>query len=77
MAKEKKISPSQLALAWVFTQGEEVVPLVGTTKRTHLEENAKAADITLSEEDLARLDEIAPKGVAVGDRYEDMSTIDF
>lgn len=77
MAKEKGVSPSQLALAWVFAQGEEVIPLVGTTKRTHLEENAKAVDITLNEEDLARLDEIAPKGVARGDRYGDMSTIDY
>lgn len=76
MADEKGISPSQLALAWVFAQGEDVIPLVGTTKRTHLEENARAAEIALSEEDLAGLDEIAPKGVAWGDRYGDMSTID-
>jgi aryl-alcohol dehydrogenase-like predicted oxidoreductase len=76
MADEKGISPSQLALAWVFAQGEDVIPLVGTTKRSHLEENARAAEIALSEEDLAGLEEIAPKGVAWGDRYGDMSTID-
>jgi aryl-alcohol dehydrogenase-like predicted oxidoreductase len=76
LAAEKVIAPSQLVLAWLFARGEDICPLVGTTKRAHLEENAKAAEINLTPEDIALLDEIAPKGVAAGDRYRDMSTID-
>ncbi len=76
MAAEKGITPSLLALAWLFAQGEDICPLVGTTKRAHLEENARAAEIALSNYDLARLEEIAPKGAAMGERYSDMSTID-
>ena len=76
LAADKAISPSQLVLAWLFAQGEEICPLAGTTKRAHLEENARAAEISLTQEDIAQLDEIAPKGVAAGDRYRDMSTID-
>jgi aryl-alcohol dehydrogenase-like predicted oxidoreductase len=78
IAKEKDATPSQLALAWVLAQGNDVVPIPGTTKRKHLEENVGAAEIFLSVDELARLDEIAPKGVAAGARYpeENMRTVD-
>jgi aryl-alcohol dehydrogenase-like predicted oxidoreductase len=69
LAREKRCTPSQLALAWVLAQGEDVAPIPGTTKRKHLEENVGALGVRLSREDLARIDEVAPKGVAAGDRY--------
>jgi aryl-alcohol dehydrogenase-like predicted oxidoreductase len=68
-------APSQLALAWLLYQGEDVVPIPGTKRRKYLEENAAAAEIELTDEDLARIDEAAPKGVAAGDRYPDMSIV--
>jgi len=76
MAREKHVAPGQLALAWVMHQGDDIVPIPGTKRVKYLEENAAAAAIELSEEDLRRLDEIAPPGVAAGDRYADMSPID-
>jgi aryl-alcohol dehydrogenase-like predicted oxidoreductase len=76
IADEKGVKPGQLALAWVLAQGEDVVPIPGTKRVRYLEENAAAADISLSDEDLRRLEEIAPPGAAVGDRYADMSSID-
>ncbi len=69
MAEEKGVTASQLALAWVLAQGEDIVPIPGTKRRKYLEENAAASEIELTAEDLARLDEIAPKGVAAGMRY--------
>jgi aryl-alcohol dehydrogenase-like predicted oxidoreductase len=69
LAKAKGCTPSQLALAWVMAQGRDIVPIPGTKKRTRLEENAGAASVTLTKEDLAKIDEIAPKGVAAGTRY--------
>ena len=75
MAADKGVTPAQLALAWVLAQGDDLAPIPGTTTRTHLEENAEAAEITLSQEELNRLDEIAPQGAAAGDRYEDMSSV--
>jgi aryl-alcohol dehydrogenase-like predicted oxidoreductase len=75
IADEKGIAPSQLALAWLLYQGEDVVPIPGTKRRKYLEENAAAAAIELTDEYLARIDEAAPKGVAAGDRYPDMSSI--
>lgn len=77
IAEQKDATPSQLALAWVLAQGNDVVPIPGTTKRKHLEENVAAAEIFLSVDELARLDEIAPKGVAAGARYpeENMRTV--
>jgi aryl-alcohol dehydrogenase-like predicted oxidoreductase len=71
LAAEKGATPGQLALAWVLAQGEDVVPIPGTKRRTYLEENVAAADVQLAAEDLARLDEIAPPGVAAGSRYVD------
>jgi aryl-alcohol dehydrogenase-like predicted oxidoreductase len=75
IAKGKGVSPGQLALAWVLHQGEDIVPIPGTKRRSHLEENAAAADITLTQEELDRIDEASPSGSAAGDRYPDMSTV--
>ncbi len=69
MAKEKGCTPAQLALAWVMAQDEDIVPIPGTKRRKYLEENAGALDVTLSEDDLRQIDEVAPKGVAAGTRY--------
>jgi aryl-alcohol dehydrogenase-like predicted oxidoreductase len=75
IADEKGVAPSQLALAWLLNEGEDVVPIPGTKRRKYLEENAAAAEIELTDEDLGRIDEAAPKGVAAGDRYPDMSSV--
>ncbi len=69
LAREKKATPSQLALAWVLSRGKDVVPIPGTKRRKYLEENAAALQIRLSPEDLRRIDQVAPRGVAAGDRY--------
>ena len=69
IAAEKGITASQLALAWVLAQGDDIVPIPGTKRRSYLEENIAAADVTLTPEELRRIDEVAPKGVASGDRY--------
>jgi aryl-alcohol dehydrogenase-like predicted oxidoreductase len=69
MAREKGVTPGQLALAWVLAQGEDIVPIPGTKRRLYLEENAAASEIELTAEDLARLNEIAPQGAAAGTRY--------
>jgi aryl-alcohol dehydrogenase-like predicted oxidoreductase len=73
MAAEKGVAPGQLALAWVMAQGDDVVPIPGTKRRSYLEENAAAAAVELSADDLARLNAIAPPDVAVGGRYADAS----
>jgi aryl-alcohol dehydrogenase-like predicted oxidoreductase len=73
LAQEKGVTPAQLALAWVLAQGRDIVPIPGTKHRKYLEENVAAADVELTPEDLARLDEAVPAGAAVGDRYPDMS----
>jgi aryl-alcohol dehydrogenase-like predicted oxidoreductase len=75
LAREHDCSPAQLALAWVMAQGEDVVPIPGTKHQRYLEENVAAAEIELTAEDLARIDEVAPRGVAAGDRYADMSMV--
>ncbi len=77
MAQEKGVTPAQLALAWVLAQGEDVVPIPGTRRRTYLKENAAADDIRLEPEDLARLDETVPPGAAHGDRYAGMSAVEL
>ncbi|HLI80026.1 MAG TPA: aldo/keto reductase [Candidatus Binataceae bacterium] len=69
MAAEKRCKPSQLALAWVLAQGNDIVPIPGTKRRKYLEENVAAMDVKLSADDLRRIDEVAPKGFAVGSRY--------
>ena len=75
IAEEKGITPAQLALAWVLAHGDDVVPIPGTKRRKYLEENAAAVEIELTNEDLRRIDEAAPKGVAAGDRYANMSSV--
>jgi aryl-alcohol dehydrogenase-like predicted oxidoreductase len=75
IAEEKGVTPGQLALAWVLAQGEDIVPIPGTKRRSYLEENAAAVDVSLTQEDLARIDEVAPMGAGAGDRYADMSTV--
>jgi len=69
IAREKGCAPAQLALAWVLSQGEDIVPIPGTKRRKYLEQNAAAAAIRLSPEDLQRLDRAAPRGAASGARY--------
>jgi aryl-alcohol dehydrogenase-like predicted oxidoreductase len=75
IAAEKGVTATQLALAWVLAQGEDVVPIPGTKRVRYLEENTAAAEVELDKEDLRRLDEVVPVGVAAGDRYPDMSPI--
>jgi aryl-alcohol dehydrogenase-like predicted oxidoreductase len=75
MAAEKGVTPAQLGLAWVLHRGDDIAPIPGTKQRRFLEENVKAVDLRLSPEDLRRLDEIAPKGSAAGNRYPDMSLV--
>ena len=69
LATRKGCKPSQLALAWVLARGEFIVPIPGTKRVKYLEENVGALDVVLTAEDMARIDEIAPKGVAAGQRY--------
>lgn len=69
LAREKKCTPSQLALAWLLAQGDDIVPIPGTKRRKFLEENAGSLDVQLTADDLARIDTIAPHGVAAGSRY--------
>jgi aryl-alcohol dehydrogenase-like predicted oxidoreductase len=76
LADQKGCTPAQLALAWLLAQGEHIVPIPGTKNRERLRENLGALDVELTAEDLRRVDELAPAGVAAGDRYPDMGTID-
>lgn len=69
IAREKNITTSQLALAWVLAQGNDIVPIPGTKRRKYLEQNAAAAEIILSQEDLARIEDVFPKDAASGLRY--------
>ncbi|HTO07167.1 MAG TPA: aldo/keto reductase, partial [Myxococcota bacterium] len=69
LAREKGCTAGQLALAWVMAQGDDVVPIPGTKRRKYLEENAAASDVALGPKDLAKLDEVAPRGSAAGERY--------
>ena len=69
MAREKGCSPAQLALAWLLHQGEDIVPIPGTKQVRYLEENIDALSVTFNVEDLAKIEQIAPKGVAAGERY--------
>jgi aryl-alcohol dehydrogenase-like predicted oxidoreductase len=80
IADEKGVTAGQLALAWVMAQSDRggnptVVPIPGTKRVAYLEENAAAADVALTDDDLRRIDEAAPAGATVGDRYPDMSTV--
>ena len=69
LAAEKRCTPSQLALAWLLHQGEDIVPIPGTKRVKYLEENVRAVDVSLTPADLRRIEHIAPKGVAAGTRY--------
>ncbi|WJH32869.1 aldo/keto reductase [Paenibacillus sp. CC-CFT747] len=69
IANEKACTPSQLALAWLLAQGDDIVPIPGTKRISYLEENIGALTVTLSEADLARIEDAAPQGAASGDRY--------
>jgi aryl-alcohol dehydrogenase-like predicted oxidoreductase len=72
VAAEKDVSAAQVALAWVHAQGEDIVPIPGTTTRRHLESNVAALDVALTAADLDRLSEL---GTATGDRYADMNAV--
>jgi aryl-alcohol dehydrogenase-like predicted oxidoreductase len=69
IAKEKKCTPGQLALAWLLARGQDIIPIPGTKRRKYLEENVGALNVKLTPEDLRRIDEVAPNGAAAGDRY--------
>jgi aryl-alcohol dehydrogenase-like predicted oxidoreductase len=71
VADGKGITPGQLALAWLLAQGDDIVPIPGTKRREYLEENAGAADVTLTEDDLASIEEAMPRGSAAGERYSE------
>jgi aryl-alcohol dehydrogenase-like predicted oxidoreductase len=75
IAEEKGASPAQLALAWVLRQGDDIAPIPGTKRVSYLEENAGAAEVELTEDDLARIEDAFPKGATSGERYPDMSTL--
>ncbi|MEG3990517.1 aldo/keto reductase [Microcoleus sp. S28C3] len=75
IAAAKGIKAGQLALAWVLAQGEDIVPIPGTKRRTYLEENIAAAAVTLTQAELDQLGKALPLGIAAGDRYPDMSTV--
>ncbi len=75
LALAKGCTAGQLALAWVLSQGEDVVPIPGTKRVAYLEENLGAADVALSADDLRQLDEASPVGATAGDRYADMGTV--
>jgi len=69
IAKEKHCTASQLALAWVLAQGKDIVPIPGTKRRKYLEDNVGAVNVRLTAEDLRRIEEAFPSGVAAGERY--------
>jgi aryl-alcohol dehydrogenase-like predicted oxidoreductase len=77
IASEKGITPAQLAVAWILAQGDDLVPIPGTKRRTYLEENAAAADVELTDKDLARIDAELPE--PAGARYDEagMATVDL
>ena len=75
IAREKKVAPSQLALAWALSRGSDIVPIPGTKRVKYLEENAAANQIRLSDDDVRRLEHAFPVGVTAGDRYPNMSVV--
>ena len=77
LAVQKDCTPSQLALAWLLTQGDDMIPIPGTKRISYLEENIGAVNVQLTTSDLQRLNEIAPKGVAIGERYEGMEGLNI
>jgi len=75
IAVEKRVTPGQLALAWLLRQGDDIVPIPGTKRREYLEENVRAVEVDLTRSDLERIDAAIPKGAAAGARYADMSSV--
>ncbi|MDR3682926.1 MAG: aldo/keto reductase [Geothrix sp.] len=75
LARQKGVQASQLALAWVLARGEDIVPIPGTTHRSHLDENLAALDIVLAPEDLAQIEAMAPLGIAAGPRYPEATLV--
>jgi aryl-alcohol dehydrogenase-like predicted oxidoreductase len=75
IAAEKGCTPGQLALAWLLARGDDILPIPGTKRLRYLEENLGALDVSLSEDDLRRIDQVAPVGATAGARYADMSTV--
>jgi aryl-alcohol dehydrogenase-like predicted oxidoreductase len=71
IAEGKGVAPGQLALAWLLAQGEDIAPIPGTKRRKYLEENDGAADVTLTDKDLSRIEEAMPRGSAAGERYSE------
>jgi aryl-alcohol dehydrogenase-like predicted oxidoreductase len=71
IARRKNCTPSQLALAWVLAQGDDIVPIPGTKRVKYLEENVGALDVNLSTDDLEQIEKILPKGAAAGQRYNE------
>jgi len=69
IAAEKQCTPAQLALAWLLARGDDIIPIAGTRRRKYLDENAAALNVTLTQADMARLDQAAPVGVTAGERY--------
>ncbi len=69
LATEKGIKPGQVALAWILAQGQDIVPIPGTKRRTYLEENVAAVEVTLSNAEIEKLSNAIPRGAASGDRY--------
>ena len=69
LARERGCTPAQLALAWVLSRGDDIVPIPGTKRRAYLDENLGALEVELTSGDLARIDRVLPPGAAVGDRY--------
>jgi aryl-alcohol dehydrogenase-like predicted oxidoreductase len=77
IAQEKGVTPAQLALAWLLAQGNDIVPIPGTKRRSYMEENVAAVEIVLSADELNRINAVAHQGVAAGDRYTNMSTVNL
>ena len=75
LAKERHATAAQVALAWVLAQGEDIVAIPGTKRRTYLEQNAAASELALTAAELAQLETLAPRGSAAGARYGDMSSV--
>jgi aryl-alcohol dehydrogenase-like predicted oxidoreductase len=78
LAASKRVTPSQLAIAWVLARGDDVVAIPGTKRRSHLEENLGALDVELTGEDLAAIEKVTPRGSVAGERYtpEHMANVD-
>jgi aryl-alcohol dehydrogenase-like predicted oxidoreductase len=77
IAEAKGVTPAQLALAWVLSRGDDIVPIPGTKRVRYVEENAGGLGLELSDDDLARIEEAFPRGATAGDRYADMSSVNI